>query len=159
MSTLHKDVEDVVEKGKTISATPTLEDQHWSDVSSSTANKAHLPVPSIFHRINARIEGLSGFEARGITRVAPNERHKSSYSNDLQVFLLWLSANVSLNNLGVGMLGPLLFGLGFVDCAICAVVGAFIGSLSTAYVATLGPKSGNRTMVSFVLIIMNFVPD
>lgn len=35
-------------------------------------------VMGLFHRINNRIEGLAGFEARGITRVAPDERQPAS---------------------------------------------------------------------------------
>ncbi len=46
-------------------------------------------------RINARIEGLAGFEARGITRVLPEERQPPSLAGDLQVAILWLSANLS----------------------------------------------------------------
>ncbi|KJZ77685.1 hypothetical protein HIM_02862 [Hirsutella minnesotensis 3608] len=97
--------------------------------------------------INARIECLAGFEARGITRVLPAERRPPSRSDDLQVAILWFSANVSLNNLAAGMLGPLLLGLGFLDCALLAVAGAFVGSLTTAYMSIWGPQSGNRTMV------------
>lgn len=140
----HGDSDDVVEKGAA-----------WSDNSSQShkaANSTATPVAtSKLRRLNARIEGLSGFEIRGIARVPPEERHKGSRAHDLQIFLLWLSANLSLNNLGVGMLGPLLFNLGFVDCIMCAVVGAFIGSLSTGYTATFGPVSGNRTMVRTTL--------
>lgn len=98
------------------------------------------------------VESLAGFEARGIHRVTAAERNPASLSGDIQVFLLWLSANLSLNNLGAGLLGPMLFGLGFKDAAICAVLGAFVGSLSTAYMCTWGPRSGNRTMVRTIAI-------
>ncbi|KAJ3498667.1 hypothetical protein NLG97_g947 [Lecanicillium saksenae] len=104
-------------------------------------------IAAWLHKWTAWVEGLAGFEARGIQRVDPGERQRPSLSSDIQVFLLWLSANLSLNNLGAGLLGPMLFGLGFQDAAVCAVLGALLGSLSTAYMCTWGPQSGNRTMV------------
>ncbi|ATY67141.1 cytosine allantoin [Cordyceps militaris] len=114
-----------------------------------TKAESHGPrFTTRLQRWSAWVEGLAGFESRGIRRVAPEERHAPSLSNHVQVFLLWLSANLSLNNLGAGLLGPLLLGLGFRDAAVCAVSGAFFGSLSTAYMCTWGPQSGNRTMVA-----------
>lgn len=97
--------------------------------------------------INARIEGLAGFEARGIRRVLPEERMPPSLWEDIAVALLWFSANISANNLAVALLGPLLFGLGFLDSAMCALFGGMLGSISTAYMATWGSQSGSRTMV------------
>ncbi|KAI1848615.1 hypothetical protein JX266_005474 [Neoarthrinium moseri] len=111
----------------------------------------HLPpTPSVPGRLalwNARVESLSDFEARGITRVPPSERRPSSSWDDISVALLWFSANISVNNLAVGLFGPLIFSLGFFDSAMCAVFGGLLGSLSTAYMSTWGPVSGNRTMV------------
>ncbi|GAB1318392.1 Vitamin B6 transporter [Madurella fahalii] len=106
-----------------------------------------LQVPSILTRLNARLESLHGFEARGIARVLPSERHPASTMADAQVFILWFGANISVNNLAIALLGPLVFHLGFLDSALCAVFGALLGSLSTAYMSIWGPVSGNRTMV------------
>jgi hypothetical protein len=97
--------------------------------------------------INDRIEGLSGFEARGITRVLPQERKPASALADLQVFILWFGANISANNMTTGLFGPLVFNLGFEDSVLCAIFGCFLGCASTAYMAMWGPCSGNRTMV------------
>ena len=102
-------------------------------------------------RFNTRIESLSGLEARGISRVPPSERQAPSSWNDFAVGLLWFSANISVNNLAPALLGPLVFGLGFLDCAMCATFGAFLGSLSSAYMSIWGPQSGNRTMVCITL--------
>jgi purine-cytosine permease-like protein len=111
----------------------------------------HLPatpaVPARLVSWNARLESLSGFEARGIARVLPSERRTPSLRDDVSVALLWFSANTSVNNLAVGLFGPLVFNLGFLDSAMCAVFGALLGSLSTAYMSIWGPVSGNRTMV------------
>ena len=111
---------------------------------------AEIAVPSKLRNFNQRIENLAGFEARGIARVPPEERIAPSTSNDMQVALLWLSANLSINNLAVGLFGPLVFGLGFLDSALLAVFGAFLGSCSTAYMSVWGAPSGNRTMVGYL---------
>lgn len=132
------------EKGAVFSISPSSDDAR-GDI----PVKPEISLPSRLRRLNDRIENLAGFEARGITRVLPEERQPASFINDLQVALLWFSANVSINNLAVGLLGPMLLGLGFLDSALLAVFGAFIGSLSTAYMSVWGPASGNRTMVSF----------
>lgn len=101
--------------------------------------------------LNQRLEALSAFEARGIARVPPEERQPPSTAGDVQIALLWFSANISCNNLIVGLYGPLLFQLGFLDSAMCAVFGAFLGSLSTAFMAIWGPKTGHRTSMNSVL--------
>lgn len=100
---------------------------------------------SKLQRLNGRLEALSAFEARGIARVPPEERQPPSTAGDVQIALLWFSANISCNNLIVGLYGPLLFQLGFLDSAMCAVFGAFLGSLSTAFMAIWGPRTGHRT--------------
>ena len=107
-----------------------------------------LHIPSYLRKFNARIESLAGFESRGITRVMPEERQPPSLASDVQVAILWFSANVSVNNLAVGLFGPLVFELGFLDSALCATFGGLVGSLSTSYMSIWGPLSGNRTMVS-----------
>ncbi len=103
---------------------------------------------STLKKWNTAIESLSRFEARGISRVPPDERLPPSLWDDVSVALLWFSANISVNNLAVGLFGPLVFGLGFLDSAMCAVFGGLLGALSTAYMSIWGPQSGNRTMVS-----------
>ncbi|KAI4117693.1 MAG: hypothetical protein LQ345_002117 [Seirophora villosa] len=119
---------------------------------STSAEKVSEPVPPIhippkLARWNQRIENLSGLEARGITRVLPEERHAASVLGYVQMALLWFSANITANNLAVGMLGPLLFELGFLDSAMCSVFGIFVGSAATAYMSIWGAQSGNRTMI------------
>ena len=96
---------------------------------------------------NSRIESLAGLEARGIARVTPEERHRGSIRGYAQMAILWFSINVTANNLVVGLLGPLLFNLGFVDSAMMATFGSLLGSAGTAYMSIWGAQSGNRTMV------------
>lgn len=85
-------------------------------------------------------------EARGIQRVEESERIQLSWVAYLQPFLLWVSINLAANNITLGMLGPAVYGLGFLDASLCASLGALVGSLVAAWVATWGPISGVRTM-------------
>lgn len=89
-------------------------------------------------------------EARGIQRVEDDdaERIRLSWISYVQVFLLWVSINLAANTISLGMLGPAVFELSFLDSSLCAVLGASVGSLPVAWIATWGPVSGNRTMVS-----------
>lgn len=120
--------------------------QHMESVpEKSTATAFSSTLTSTIKSLNERLEALSAFEARGIARVPPEERQLPSTSSDVQIALLWFSANISCNNLIVGLYGPMLFQLGFLDSAMCAVFGAFLGSLSTAFMAIWGPRTGHRT--------------
>lgn len=97
-------------------------------------------------------------EARGIERVQEHERiPKLSWISYLQVFLLWMSVNLAANNITLGMLGPAVYGLSFLDSALCAVFGALVGSTASSWMATWGPISGIRTMVCFMPVQQNEV--
>lgn len=86
-------------------------------------------------------------ESRGIQRVEPDERHNLNQLGYSQIAMLWVSINLAANNVTLGMLGPAVFELGFLDSCLCAVLGMLVGCLAVAYVATFGPRSGNRTMI------------
>jgi hypothetical protein len=124
-----------------------------SQGSSSTTNGALSPLsvpvalPKVVTKWNDWIESLRGLEARGITRVLPEERKEPSRWDYVQMSILWFSANVTANNLAVGLLGPLLFQLGFLDSALIATFACLMGSLGPAYMSIWGAQSGNRTMV------------
>ncbi|KAJ5432658.1 uncharacterized protein N7458_011814 [Penicillium daleae] len=131
--------------------------QSSPDVQSSSSDLAPedpsvlSPAPSesgnIFSRLNGRLTELEFFESRGIERVPLHERHDAKASDYLQMSLLWFSTNITANNMALGMMGPLIFSLGFVDSALCATFGALLGAAGVAYMGTFGPASGNRTMV------------
>lgn len=88
-------------------------------------------------------------EGRGIQRVLPYERHapNSPQTSLGQICLLWFSINLAANNVTLGMLGPSIFGLSFLDSTLLSVFGMFIGCLPVAYISTFGPSSGLRAMV------------
>jgi len=96
-------------------------------------------------------------EARGIQRVMPSERHNMKNLGYSQIAVMWFSINLAANNITLGMLGPSIFYLSFLDASLCAVFGMFVGCLPVAYIATFGPRSGNRTMV-FARYIMGWWP-
>lgn len=97
-------------------------------------------------------------ESRGIQRVEPDERHNLSQLGYSQIAVLWISINLAANNITLGMLGPAVFELGFLDSCLCAVFGMLVGCLPVAYIATFGPRSGNRTMI-FSRYIMGWFPS
>ncbi|KAH8650936.1 permease for cytosine/purines, uracil, thiamine, allantoin-domain-containing protein [Tricladium varicosporioides] len=110
---------------------------------------AAIPHPtSKLQRFANRLEAIAGIEARGIERVPESERERKYAAKDyLYMAMIWFSANCTANNLTVGILGPIAYGLGFVDAMICCLFGTILGSCLTAYISTFGPVSGNRTLV------------
>lgn len=97
-------------------------------------------------------------ETRGIQRVEEHEKHKITWRAYLQVFVLWTSVNLAVNNVTLGMLGPAVYELSFRDASVCAALGALTGSIPVAWIATWGPLSGNRTMV-FCRYAMGWYPS
>lgn len=96
---------------------------------------------------NAKVEGLAGFEARGITRVLPEEKHDGGQRGYFQMFALWFSINMVVINVITALLGPLVFELGWVDCVCIVIFADALATCGPAYISTFGPESGNRTMV------------
>ncbi|KAF2732407.1 hypothetical protein EJ04DRAFT_513879 [Polyplosphaeria fusca] len=120
---------------------------HSPTATADPATRKPNTIVSHLQKWNTRIESLSNFEARGIARVLPDERDPPSRLADLQIVILWFGANITMNNLTIGLFGPLFFELGFLDSAMCAVFGAALGAASTAYMSIWGAQSGCRTMV------------
>lgn len=98
-----------------------------------------------------RLENAMGLESRGIERVPEALRERETTFEDYaQMSVIWFSSNITANNLLVGLLGPLLFGVGLVDAMVLGAFGAMFGAMCTAYIGTFGPMSGCRTMVSHI---------
>ena len=111
-----------------------------------------------FVRLNARVVSISFLEERGIQRVPEDARYTPSLMGYVQMTLLWFSINLTANNIAVGLLGPLVYNLGFVDSALCAVFGGMLGGAGAAYMSSYGPQSGNRTMV-IARFFMGYYPS
>ena len=95
-----------------------------------------------------KVESLAGIEARGIERVPESIKAETATTGDyVQMCLVWLSANLTANNMMIGMLGPLNFGLGLRDSMLLATFGSLMGGARSSYIASFGPASGNRTFV------------
>lgn len=86
-------------------------------------------------------------EPNAIQRIQSTDRHSRTHLGLTQIIILWFSINLAANNTTLGMLGPTVFSLPFLDASLCAVLGMLVGSLPVAYVATFGPRAGIRTMV------------
>lgn len=134
-----------------ISTSSSVENTDTSRNSPTRAEHDISPTPVLFRgrfaRFNERIERLSGLEARGITRVLPEEKYHGGAQIYPQMALFWFSINTAVNNLAVGLLGPLVFNLGYVDSVLLTVFGCALGACGSAYTSTWGAESGNRTMV------------
>ena len=95
-----------------------------------------------------KMEQIWGVEARGIKRVTDDEKHVPRPLHDyFHMFSLWFSINLQAVNIIIGLLGPLVYGLGWVDCVCIVVFASALASSGVAYLSTFGPESGNRTMV------------
>lgn len=114
-------------------------------------------VQQIWKRFEQQLVAYN-LEARGVTRVEPHERQDLRLLGYSQVAIMWFSVNLAANNITLGMLGPAIFALGFTDACLLSVFGALVGSLVVAYIATFGPKSGNRTMI-FSRYVMGWWPS
>lgn len=101
-----------------------------------------LPPPTNFaQRWALKLEHLAGVEARGIERVPEAIRAPHATLGDYaQMCVIWFSANVTMNNLIIGFLGPLLFEVGLKDAMILSAFGAYVGATGPGYVRCLLSK-------------------
>lgn len=143
-----------VNSEKEPSKTPFTDQSHTAEYDGEGRDAADGPFLS--PRIAAYVRRFENqlieynLEARGIERVQQHERMKKlTWVSYLQAFLLWVSINLAANNITLGMLGPVVYGLSFLDSALCSVLGALVGALVASWMATWGPVSGVRTMVGF----------
>ncbi|KAG1736972.1 permease for cytosine/purines, uracil, thiamine, allantoin-domain-containing protein [Suillus lakei] len=86
----------------------------------------------------------SGVEARGVERVPENQRESKNAWNNL---LMWWSVNAVLTTIPVGVLAQSIFTLSFGNAVATILCFGALGGIATAFIATLGPITGLRTMV------------
>lgn len=84
-----------------------------------------------------------GIEARGIERVSPRTRAHIRITDNCTI---WLSANMVISTVALGALATSIFGLGFWDSIMAILIFNVLGVLPVAFLSTLGPKLGLRTM-------------
>lgn len=85
-----------------------------------------------------------GVEARGIERIPEDQRESKNAWNNL---LMWWSVNAVLTTIPIGALGQSAFTLSFGHAVATIFCFGALGGIATAFIATLGPITGLRTMV------------
>ncbi|KAJ3552669.1 hypothetical protein NM688_g4029 [Phlebia brevispora] len=86
----------------------------------------------------------SGVEARGVERVPEDERETKNMWNNL---LMWWSVNCVLTTIPIGVLAQEFYTLTLPHAIATIFCFGALGAMSTAFIATLGPKTGLRTMI------------
>ncbi|KAI9373084.1 hypothetical protein BJX61DRAFT_533479 [Aspergillus egyptiacus] len=121
---------------------PSLRSVAQEEVEASSAENATCKT-----RYQRWAENVKGLEVRGIEPVPLEERQKVSNSGSFHILLTWFSMGLALNNMVVGTIGTVAMQLSFLDAALCAVFGSFLGCIAIGYMCTWGPKSGHRTLI------------
>ena len=83
-------------------------------------------------------------ERQGIERIAPTARIHLRLSDN---FTFWLSANMAISTLAIGVIATSIFQLGFWDSVLAIIIFNMLGALSVAFFSTLGPRLGLRQMI------------
>jgi NCS1 nucleoside transporter family len=86
---------------------------------------------------------VAAVEPGGVEFIPLSERHGSPR----QLLWTWTSPNMEFATVGVGILGPLYFGLSFWQSFIAIVVGTAAGSLVQGILSSWGPRHGLPQMV------------
>jgi purine-cytosine permease-like protein len=82
-------------------------------------------------------------EPGGVEIIPESERH----GRPRQLLWTWSSPNLEFATIGVGILGPLAFGLTFWQSVAAIVLGTVLGSITHGLLSTWGPMSGLCQMV------------
>ncbi|MGH3444971.1 MAG: purine-cytosine permease family protein [Nocardioidaceae bacterium] len=82
-------------------------------------------------------------EPGGVEVIPDSERH----GRPSQLLWTWSSPNLEFATIGVGILGPLFFGLTFWQSVAAIVVGTVLGSATHGVLSSWGPPSGLCQMV------------
>lgn len=84
-----------------------------------------------------------GIETHGIERVPARTRAHIRITDNCTI---WLSANMVISTVALGALATSVFALGFWDSVTAIMIFNVLGILPVAFLSTLGPKLGLRTM-------------
>jgi hypothetical protein len=114
-------------------ALASVEEQHRTKVESI---RERFAVLRFAHGVETFLDKKVGMETQGLDRMPEDERRPPAMWN---VFMLWCGANICVQTLPFGVLGPEL-GLSLHLTIAAIVVGSLTGSACTAFTASLGPK-------------------
>lgn len=87
--------------------------------------------------------GLGAIEARSIDWVPDSERHGRVWTQGP----FWFLGNFQPFTVGIGLLGPTVFGLSLVQTAVAGLLGILFGTIFMAFHASQGPTFGLPQMV------------
>lgn len=96
-----------------------------------------------YHRLQ-RFAAKCRIEQRGIERVPNDERHDTALIN---VGSLWFSANLVVSSFAIGVVGPVIFQLGFIDSVLTILFINLLGIMPVCFFSTFGSVFGLRQMV------------
>ncbi|KAE8443944.1 hypothetical protein EG329_001254 [Mollisiaceae sp. DMI_Dod_QoI] len=85
-----------------------------------------------------------GVEVRGIDPVPVEERTKTEYRS---IFFMWMAILCNLLPIVTGMAGTLGYGLSLRDTSLIVIFFNLICCILTAFLGTLGPKTGMRQVI------------
>ncbi|KAI0734371.1 permease for cytosine/purines, uracil, thiamine, allantoin-domain-containing protein [Fomitopsis betulina] len=85
-----------------------------------------------------------GVEARGVERVPEDQRSSKNMYNNL---LMWFSVNTVLTTIPIGVLAQEYYTLTLPHAIATILCFGALGALTVAFISTLGPKTGLRTMM------------
>src|ERR1700753_2213094 len=100
-----------------------------------------VPFPDVEREFYG--EKVTAVEPGGVEFIPLDERH----GKPIQLLWTWTSPNMEFATVGVGILGPLYFGLTFWQSALAIILGTAVGSITQGVLSTWGPKHGYPQMV------------
>ncbi|KAK4685105.1 hypothetical protein P7C73_g5056, partial [Tremellales sp. Uapishka_1] len=137
-----KDLEWAEDKALPIQESPYSHDHGYSQP--EAIREADLvPARGVFFRWLQKASAM-GVEVRGIERVPEDERDGK---HTIGLLLLWFSVNSVVSTFPIGLLAQAYYYLDFQSAMAAIVAFTAIGAACTAFIATLGPQTGLRTMV------------
>ncbi|BGP47565.1 hypothetical protein JCM10450v2_003428 [Rhodotorula kratochvilovae] len=115
------------------------------------AAKEHEIVSEVegpFVKLTRYLKGV-GVETRSLERVPEDQReHLPLWRLALRQIMFWFSVNLSFSCLATGYLGSLYYTLDYRTSLACIYLGVALGCCVSATMATIGPKTGLRTMAA-----------
>ncbi|KAL5480473.1 hypothetical protein ACEPAI_1743 [Sanghuangporus weigelae] len=121
----------------------TIAEQHVVSIKEEAPETFYVSKYGAFGPVLQRLFA-SGIEARGVERVPEDQRDPKHTWNNL---LMWWSVNTVLTTIPIGTLAQDVFTLTLPHAIATIFCFGALGAIATSFIATLGPKTGMRTMI------------
>ncbi|KAF3932643.1 hypothetical protein ABW19_dt0201176 [Dactylella cylindrospora] len=115
-----------------------------SDESTHAVAAETFEVGDSFYAKMQRFAGKYNIEQRGIERVPEEEK------TDTKVYkagTMWLAANMVVSSFAIGVLGPRIFYLGWIDSVLTILFFNLLSIIPVCFFSTFGPEFGLRQMI------------